>query len=50
MEVTNCGKVNIWVKLMEDKGHLVKSVGTDSSQHQLLVSNDKNGVGRTPIS
>lgn len=40
----------MWGKLMEDKGHLIRFVGTDSSQHQLPVSSDKNGTGRAPFS
>lgn len=50
LELINCWKVNMWGKLMEDKGHLVRFVGTDSSQHQLPVSSDKNGTGRAPFS
>lgn len=37
----NCGKVNIWGKIMEDEGYFSKMCYADPSQCQLSVSGDK---------
>lgn len=52
--VVNCEKVNIWGKLMEDKGYIARFVCADPSQCQLFVSSDNGcsllGMGSTAFS